>query len=215
MQTDISYGISQKFVGYRQPKNPKIVNAEHPTVERVLFHSLISATLDSQRLQTYLSIEALGIWTLGMSKLSALFFYRRIFCSTGARDVFNYMTMAFIAIVASWIVIFFVMTFNLCGHHSINWDVKPGHAALCKLTYPYFEATGISDFLLDVIILTLPLPKVRNFPVSPRKTALMLDLNRSGLSTQPETGSSPSRVFSYWPWCKSNTTPIKRHKINT
>jgi hypothetical protein len=54
------------------------------------------------------------------------------------------------------------MTFNLCGHHSINWDVAPGHSALCKLDYPYFEATTISDFILDVFILTMPLPKVRS-----------------------------------------------------
>lgn len=153
-----------------------IINAQHPTIERV-----------------YLSLDALSVWTFGMGKISALFFYRRIFCSAGARDAFHYITIVSIAVVAGWIVTFFVMTFNLCGHHSIDWDVAPGHSALCKLDYPYFEATTISDFLLDVFILTLPLPMVRVICLARKECLSRLTQNRFGLSTPPRAGKLPSR----------------------
>ena len=99
--------------------------------------------------------------TLGLAKLGALFFFRRIFCTTGLRDTFDIISAASITVVAIWIVVFFVMTWNLCGHHGITWDVQVGHSALCKLDYPYFKASTISDFILEVLILTLPIPKVR------------------------------------------------------
>ena len=81
-------------------------------------------------------------------------------------------------IVAPWIVVFFIMTFNLCGHHSVNWDVQPGHSALCQLTYPYFEGSAISDFLLDVFFLTLPFPKVRQNFIWQMETTPGLTLSR-------------------------------------
>ena len=109
----------------------------------------------------YNGIDGLAVLTLGCTKLSVLFFYRRIFRATGARDIFNGMTVGFIAMVSCWIIVFVVMTYNLCGHHSLNWAVQPGHSAKCKLDFPYFEAVTISDFILDVLILVLPLPKVR------------------------------------------------------
>ncbi|KAK5997679.1 hypothetical protein PT974_00034 [Cladobotryum mycophilum] len=142
-RTKTSIGIVHRFIGYHQPKNKAIVNADHPMLERV-----------------YLSINALSAWVFGTSKLSALFFYRRIFCPVGSRDAFQYLTIIFIAIVMSWVVVFVVMPFNLCGSHSVDWAVQPGHSAKCKLTYPYFEAATISDFILDVLILILPLPKI-------------------------------------------------------
>jgi hypothetical protein len=109
----------------------------------------------------YLSLDGLAVLTLGCAKLSALFFIRRIFCTTGTRDIFNVLTMVLIALVLCWTIVFVVMTFNLCGHHGINWDVQPGNSAKCRLDFPYFEAVTISDFILDVLSIGLPIPKAR------------------------------------------------------
>ncbi|TAQ87879.1 hypothetical protein B7494_g3794 [Chlorociboria aeruginascens] len=144
-----SIGISQKFIGYNQPEDTNVLNAQHPTLERVT--SLLPS----------------------LGKLGALFFFRRIFCATGHRDIFNFVSAAYIAVVAIWIVVFFVMTWNLCGHHGVTWDVQVGHSALCKLDYPYFKATTISDFILEVFILSLPIPKIWNLNmVTSRKVAV-------------------------------------------
>lgn len=109
----------------------------------------------------FLSLDALCIMTLGLEKLSALFFFRRIFCITGRRDAFYIVSAVYIVVVAIWTIVFFVMTWNLCGHHGITWDVQVGHSALCKLDYPYFKASTASDLILEVFILSLPIPKVR------------------------------------------------------
>jgi hypothetical protein len=81
----------------------------------------------------FLSIDTLTLLALGLSKLSALFFYRRLFCGFGIRDIFNAITAGFIAVVAIWTMVFVIMTFNICGHHNINWDVQPRNSAKCKL----------------------------------------------------------------------------------
>lgn len=112
--------------------------------------------------QVFLSLDGLCIMALGLGKLGALFFYRRIFCIKGLCDTFSVVSAAYIVTVAIWTVVFFVMTWNLCGHHSINWDVQVGHSAFCKLDYPYFKGSTISDFILEVFILSLPIPKVRS-----------------------------------------------------
>ena len=67
--------------------------------------------------------------------------------------------MVSIVAVTLWTLAFFIMTFLLCGP-SINFLWTPGNSAKCWLIYPYFLGTTISDFLLDVLILCLPIPKV-------------------------------------------------------
>ncbi|KAF4629735.1 hypothetical protein G7Y89_g8416 [Cudoniella acicularis] len=136
----------------------------------------------------YLSLDGLAVLTLGCTKLSALFFYRRIFCTTGTRDIFNMLTMVFITLASCWTVVFVVMTFNLCGHHGINWDVQPGNSAKCSLDFPYFEAVTISDFILDVLILGLPISKIWTLNANNRRkaaisTVFLLALVGLGAST--------------------------------
>lgn len=139
----IFYGIHLKYIGYKEPLDKAIINAEHPTVVRI-----------------FLVLDGLGTITQGLVKLSALFFYRRIFCSTGIRDIFNVISGILIVIVVIWTVIFFVLTFNFCIGHNIEYNFPVGNSAHCKLIYPWFEASTTSDFALDLIILTLPLPKI-------------------------------------------------------
>ena len=109
-------------MGVHQPKDKAVVAAQHPQLEKV-----------------YLTLDALYIWTFGTAKISALLFYRRIFCTKAKRDAFHYITIVLLAIVAAWIVVFFVMSFNLCGRHGINWQIQPGNSAKCKLAYPVFR----------------------------------------------------------------------------
>ncbi|EME79970.1 uncharacterized protein MYCFIDRAFT_77774 [Pseudocercospora fijiensis CIRAD86] len=121
------------------------IYAQHPMMERV-----------------FLSLNILEVWAFGTVKLSALFFYRRLFCTRAKpTHVLNYITWTMIAIVSAWIVTFCIMTFNICGkHNTIEWTVMKGATKECKLNYPYFRAVSISDFVLDVIIITLAFPMI-------------------------------------------------------
>jgi hypothetical protein len=97
---------------------------------------------------------------MGLAKLSAVLFYRRIFC-TALRDAFSVITGVVAVLVVLWTIAFFVMTFLICGLN-INYLFSVGHSASakCGAIFPYFMGTTISDFLLDVFILILPIPKV-------------------------------------------------------
>lgn len=67
--------------------------------------------------------------------------------------------MVFIFLAFARMVTFIVLPLNLCGPlQSIEWDTR--HATLCG-HYAYFKAIAVPDFILDVTILVLPLPKVR------------------------------------------------------
>lgn len=139
-------GMTHHFIGYHKPSDPKIQKAQHPTMERV-----------------FLSLNILEVWSFGTVKLSALFFYRRLFYTRvrPAHHALNYTTWTLIAIVTAWIITFAIMTFNICGrHNTIEWTVIKGRTAECKLNYPYFRAVSISDFILDVVIISLAFPMI-------------------------------------------------------
>ncbi|CAF9921783.1 MAG: hypothetical protein GOMPHAMPRED_002398 [Gomphillus americanus] len=133
--------MANHFAGYYAPKNRAVLLAIHPTM-----------------LQTYWCIDLLAILIFGFVKLSALFFYRRIFCS-GRNGVFNIVTWVTIAVVVAWEICFFVMTFLVCGPdlHNLFYNAS---TTICTILFPYYEATVISDFLLDVLILVMPIPLI-------------------------------------------------------
>ncbi|KAH0593230.1 hypothetical protein MHUMG1_08952 [Metarhizium humberi] len=135
------FGISRGFLGYAMPRDRALVQAVALTQARAL-----------------ISFDVLTAMTFGMTKLSAVFFYRRIFCFGPRRDVFDYVTVVFVLLVSAWTVTFIVVPLNLCGPlKSIEWDIH--HAAQCD-HYAYFKGISVSDFVLDVAVLVLPLPKI-------------------------------------------------------
>ncbi|CAD6442820.1 b50132ee-9268-4965-8904-ec1ac1c8e270 [Sclerotinia trifoliorum] len=135
--------FSAWFMGYIEPKNHKLVASMHAEVEK-----------------TYTALNGLTVITLGLTKLSALLFYRRVFC-TDLREAFNVVPAVVVTVVALWTLGFFIMTFLICGAN-INYlfGVGASASAKCGAIFPYFMGTTISDFLLDVFILTLAIPKI-------------------------------------------------------
>ncbi|CRG86468.1 hypothetical protein PISL3812_03474 [Talaromyces islandicus] len=107
--------------------------------------------------KTYFTLDAVAVWTLGLVKLSALFFYRRIFCN-GPRDAFHVINIVSIVVVCLWIITFFTLNFSICGPHLTSlWD---GGIPKCSRLHSYLEATAISDVILDFWIICLPLPNI-------------------------------------------------------
>ena len=54
-----------------------------------------------------------------------------------------------------------MLTGLTCGtHFSALWTGHKDFAKYCKATDPYLLSLAISDFLLDIWILTLPVPQV-------------------------------------------------------
>ncbi|KAK0618066.1 hypothetical protein B0T17DRAFT_601028 [Bombardia bombarda] len=112
----------------------------------------------------------LGVFTtttLACVKLSALFFYRRVFCyNTGEkRTVFSTLTWITIAIVVVWLVVFQFLTGFQCGtHFSALWDGT--YLQYCTISIPFLYGIAISDVLLDIWILLLPIPGITRLNTS-------------------------------------------------
>ncbi|KAI6083360.1 hypothetical protein F4821DRAFT_280930 [Hypoxylon rubiginosum] len=97
--------------------------------------------------------------TLACIKLSAVFFYRRIFCSSGDRTIFGIITWITIVVVTLWLIAFEFLTGFQCGtHFSALWDGS--YTQYCTISFPFLYGLAISDFLLDVWILVLPIPSI-------------------------------------------------------
>ena len=136
-------------------------------------------------LQLYIAFDFFSITTLGGVKISALFFFRRIFCVLNRRTIFNALTLTTITIVALWTVTFLVLTGLQCGtHFSALWSGAHAQAQYCHISYPFLLGLTISDFLLDIWIICLPLPQVRTLEVDQKNFGELniLDLDDSSVA---------------------------------
>lgn len=92
---------------------------------------------------------------LGCTKASALFFYQRLFC-VGRKTTLNHIIVASIVVVALWTLTFEFLTGFQCGtHFTALWDGS--YLKYCTISFPFLYGEAISDFLLDVWVLCLPI----------------------------------------------------------
>jgi hypothetical protein len=78
-----------------------------------------------------------------------------------------------IVVVIVWLVVFQFLTGFQCGiHFSALWDGT--YEEYCTLSFPYLYGFAISDFLLDIWILVLPVPRVLRLQVSLSKKLAVL-----------------------------------------
>ncbi|KAL3481677.1 hypothetical protein BJX99DRAFT_253205 [Aspergillus californicus] len=113
-----------------------------------------------QQIQYFADLAA--ILAFGFTKLSILFFYRSIFCSRRiSKTPFHTVTMFMIALVIVWTVVFGFGAIFLCGGDPrYAWAPVAVVAEKCKLQLPLLEGYAISDFIMDVLIWSLPLPRI-------------------------------------------------------
>lgn len=109
---------------------------------------------------------------MGLLKLSICFFYRRVF--RGPK--FNTVSRIAIVIVILWIVVFTVTYAAACGTY---WDARWASMLIntqrCEIhTFNLLLAYAISDVVLDLAILVIPVPLVGVFFFQPRQDKLTL-----------------------------------------
>lgn len=115
--------------------------------------------------QLYYAISVLLSITLACTKMSALFFYRRVFCSVPYSKAFNIITIVSIVIVGCWLIAFEILSGLQCGtHFSALWNGN--YEKYCTISFSQLYGLAISDFLLDVWILVLPIPVILSLHLS-------------------------------------------------
>ncbi|KAL2043609.1 hypothetical protein N7G274_003916 [Stereocaulon virgatum] len=100
---------------------------------------------------------SLMILAYGFIKLSATFFYRRIFVAQ-AWSAFDIVTKITITFIIMWTIGFFLVNVFGCGKHfSSNWGTFQKYEQ-CVDGVPELTGMIISDFITDLIVLILPFP---------------------------------------------------------
>ena len=124
-------------------------------------------------------IAALITWALANTavKISILHFYNTIF---GASPPFRHVTYAVMALVVSFGVGNILLAFLICRPFAKNWNLLlPG---TCGSTKDSVIATSIVNFIVDLIIISLPMPMIWRLQMAKtRKIALTTIFSLGGL----------------------------------
>ena len=115
---------------------------------------------------------------LWLSKLSALAFYARIFGS--GNKTFRLALWAVTGLICTWIVAVLVSLILQCNPPQQAWERTNRDA--CHDPYNWLLASGVSDLILDLIILLLPLPMIWRLRVKQSRKALIIGVFISGYS---------------------------------
>ncbi|KAF2755553.1 hypothetical protein EJ05DRAFT_540262 [Pseudovirgaria hyperparasitica] len=138
-------GVSNKALGYPSPVGP----IEYTAPSTILCMKLLYA------------IQMIQIPALGLVKIAALCFYRRMFCvhRKGSLVVIIW-TLIYATIL--W-MIGCVISYALgCGTHpTAAWGGNIPFATYCKdITLRWEVGFSVTDFVLDTLVLVVPLPSI-------------------------------------------------------
>ena len=92
--------------------------------------------------------------TFGLTKLSVLLFYKRVFRG----NTFNAAVWTMISIIGVWTVAFFFANLLQCYPIYLNWTDSGAQADSCIMTNEMYLAQAWTDMLTDMMILSLPIP---------------------------------------------------------
>ncbi|KAL8725041.1 MAG: hypothetical protein Q9181_006563 [Wetmoreana brouardii] len=112
--------------------------------------------------------EIVTTLNLGVIKLSILLFYRRLFIVKS----FKIASAIMMAIVASWAVSFTAAMIAQCTRPSYFWKLfEEGYPTHCFHIFKMYQGLAYSDLILDVLVLSLPIPMVASLHM-PWKTKI-------------------------------------------
>ena len=106
--------------------------------------------------------EIIEIPALGLTKLSFVFFFRRVF-NTRITRWYDILTSGMIVITTAWTAAFFFAFLFICGSKpQLFWASAKIEKAKCVRTQLLHDSFVISDVILDVMILSMSIPIVCN-----------------------------------------------------
>jgi len=106
------------------------------------------------------SFFVLQIPAIGFTKLSFVFFFRRIFLAGGSKT-FNIISLSLIILLCVWMTAFFFFFVFVCGTKFFaRWGSLRQFRTYCPADIPSEKGLAISDFLTDLFVLVLPIPMV-------------------------------------------------------
>ncbi|KAI1826123.1 hypothetical protein F4861DRAFT_537481 [Xylaria intraflava] len=108
--------------------------------------------------------------SISFPKLSAIFFYTRVFSSNNTRFRINLWVVG--SIVSGWIFSAIISTIFQCTPIPRAWN--PTLPGTCINTYPWYLATASISVVVDFYILLLPVPEIWALKTSLRRRVYLL-----------------------------------------
>ena len=140
------------------------------------------------------------ILSMGFTKLSFVFFFRRIFVTGKLKSRFAMISHIVIVLVILWATAFFLWFLFSCGHDFVaRWTTIRTLHAVCVTDIRSDLALAISDFLTDVMIMALPIPMV-SFEYLDIRTRTYI-YEKAGAAASHECKSESSRLSCLWARC--------------
>ncbi|CAG8949307.1 hypothetical protein HYFRA_00004933 [Hymenoscyphus fraxineus] len=126
--------------------------------------------LDMHEITVFTSIlfagQFLYLFSVGLVKISIVLFYKKIFATAAFVRVAN----AVLVVLGLWITAFFFATLFQA------WPIKHAWTGVGRnlIDYPaMYLALGSTDLVLDIIILLLPIPMIKNLNIQPRRKFIL------------------------------------------
>lgn len=108
-------------------------------------------------------MEILQIPALGFIKASFVLLYQRIFPRRTA-PVFGIISWIMLGLIVAWTISFFFSIIFICGtNFSAYWISTEVEARECVKTSALHQGLAVSDFVMDVLIILMPIPMVSIF----------------------------------------------------
>ncbi|KAK8135597.1 hypothetical protein PG984_003537 [Apiospora sp. TS-2023a] len=153
------YGVSRHAIGYPYVIPPEAHgDALAVTTEQISLAGQIQWTF-------YLLLPL----ALGCTKLSFLFFYKRVFAidRTGATNI---LLIGMIVLVSMWMTGFFLTTLFQCKlYPGAAWVSPISQLEHCISQPKVALALTITDFMTDIVIISIPIPLIWRLHLKPAK----------------------------------------------
>ena len=95
--------------------------------------------------------------TIGLLKLSVVFFYRRIFRG----KIFNILSWATIGFTIVWVFVFTIAYGTACRNHfAANWESIATLKEECADNFRLLVVYSITDVAVDLLVMFMPMPMV-------------------------------------------------------
>ena len=142
-------------------------------------------------LKTFIIIEAVNVIPIGLAKCSLLFFYLRVFRG----KLFSVITWATITLAAMWAISFFFSLLFACTpiHLYVREGITTPDVSCINTTQVYY-AVSISDFVIDVVILVIPVPFIWRLHMKPAQKVAVTGIFALG-SLYMKSSQSRSRLY--------------------
>ena len=121
------------------------------------------------------SLDVLSAASLGFTRVSALLFYRRIFCVVGRTAALRAAIYTNIMVISLWMAAFIILPPLQCGPDLGVWSAPASVRAVhCRMGNRIILSFCISDLLIETAVIVMPMPSIFRLQTSLKRRLAVL-----------------------------------------